>query len=79
MASCRFGVVRKGGGSGAVTVFWPGGGSRTIFYENGAPAAFDQVGDTEKKPLIVERNADLVKVGIGDERFEIPDAVINGG
>jgi hypothetical protein len=30
MASCRFGVRRKGNGSGLVTVFWPDGGSRVI-------------------------------------------------
>ena len=42
MNQCRFGVVRKGQGNGAVTVFWPDGGNRVIFFENGTPASFDQ-------------------------------------
>ncbi|CAN0465914.1 unnamed protein product, partial [Phaeothamnion confervicola] len=42
MAQCDFGIVRKGSGNGTLTVFWPDGGMRFIFFENGKPAYFDQ-------------------------------------
>jgi hypothetical protein len=79
MRSCRFGVVRTGRGNGTVTVFWPDGGNRLIFFENGAPASFDQSEADGDVRMTVGRNADLFTVTIGAQRFEIPEAVINGG
>ena len=79
MATCRFGVVRKGQGSGAVTVFWPDGGNRVILFENGMPASFDQSHADGSVRMTVGRDADLFTVTIGEQRFEIPEAVISGG
>lgn len=79
MAACRFGVVRKGQGSGSVTVFWPDGGNRVIFFENGTPARFDQSQADGNVRMNVGKNADLFMVTIGVQRFEIPEAVISGG
>jgi hypothetical protein len=79
MTSCRFGVVRKGGGNGAVTVFWPDGGNRVIVFENGTPASFDQSKADGNGRMTVDRNADFFVVTIGTQRFEIPQAVITGG
>jgi hypothetical protein len=79
MNQCRFGVVREGQGNGAVTVFWPDGGNRVIFFENGTPAFFDQSEADGDARMTVGQNADLFTVTIGAQRFEIPDAVINGG
>jgi hypothetical protein len=79
MHQCRFGVVRKGQGNGAVTVFWPDGGNRVILFENGKPASFDQLQADGDARMSVSQNADLFTVTIGTQRFEIPDAVINGG
>jgi hypothetical protein len=79
MGSCRFGVVRKGQGNGTLTVFWPDGGNRVIFFERGVPASFDQSQADGNVPIKVDRNADLFIVSIGQQRFEIPEAVITGG
>ena len=79
MTSCKFGVKRQGDGKADVTIFWPDGGSRAIFFEGGKPAFFDQSqadGDVKMK---VSKDADLFKITIGTQRFEIPDAVVNGG
>ena len=35
MRSCRFGVIRRGDGSATVRVFWPDGGERYLYFENG--------------------------------------------
>lgn len=79
MHQCRFGVVRKGQGNGAVTVFWPDGGNRVILFENGKPASFDQSQADGDARMSVSQNADLFMITIGTQRFEIPEAVINGG
>ena len=79
MMSCAFGVIREGNGKGSVTISWPDGGSRVIFFESGKPASFDQSEADGGAKMLVEQNADLFMVKIGDQRFEFPDAVINGG
>jgi hypothetical protein len=79
MGSCKFGVVRKGHGNGTITVFWPNGGTRVIFFENGRPANFDQSQADGQVRMNTSRNADLFTVTIGQQRFEIPEAVISGG
>lgn len=58
-----------------VTVFWPDGGNRVIFFEKGKAAYSDAGGDFK-----VEGQADLSIIKVNqEERFEIPDAVICGG
>lgn len=78
-AQCSFGVVRKGDGSGSITVFWPDGGSRVLFFAEGSPVAFDRSHSDGGAEMMVGKEADLFIVRIGDQRFEIPDAVISGG
>jgi hypothetical protein len=78
MADCDFGVVRQGNGSGYIKVSWPDGGSRVIFFENGTPMSFDSSAADGEAEMTVGKDADLFKVRIGDERFEIPDLVIVG-
>mgnify|MGYP002862414484 CR=1 FL=1 len=79
MGSCRFGVRREGGGSGSITVFWPDGGNRVIFFRNGAPSRYDQSQADGGARMTVRREADLFQVRIGDQRFEIPEAALVGG
>lgn len=79
MGSCQFGVVRHGNGTADVTVFFLDGGSRVIFFENGQPVRFDQSQADGDAEMGFNKNADLFIIGIGDQRFEIPEAVIFGG
>ena len=73
---CRFGVVRQGSGRAAVTIFLPGGTERIIRFENGVPSSADTTGTGR---LSFTRKADLFLISINAERYEIPQAVVNGG
>jgi hypothetical protein len=77
--SCAFGVIRQGGGNGAVTIEWPEGGGRTIFFEAGTPVSYDQSQADQGREMTVTRDGDNSIVFVGQERFVIPDAVIFGG
>ena len=76
--SCAFGVTREGGGSGMVTVTRPDGRKRVIFFEKGRATGYDQ-SQADTGEFRASRQEDLSIVQIGSERYEIPDAVINGG
>lgn len=76
--SCSFGVTREGHGTGMVTVTKPDGRTRTIFFKKGKATGYDQSqADTGK--FSVKKQGDLSIIRIGQERYEIPDAVILGG
>jgi hypothetical protein len=81
MSPCRFGVIRRGNGAATLTVFWPDGGARYIYFENGKATSSDATSAvTTTGAVTTERQGDLNKLSIGsEERFEIPDAVIFGG
>jgi hypothetical protein len=79
---CTFGVTREspGSGDGSVTVEWPDGGSRVIFFEAGKPLSYDRSeADGDKEMTVTRTENGMNIVVIGDERFEIPDSVIWGG
>lgn len=76
--SCPFGVIREGNGTGTVTVTKPDGSTRTIFFENGEATESD-VSDADSGEFSMEKQGDLSLIRIGQERYEIPDAVIFGG
>ena len=75
---CPFGVTRQGQGSGMVTVTKPDGRKRVIFFEKGRATGYD-ASQSDKGAFKATRQGDMSIVYIGDERYEIPDAVINGG
>jgi hypothetical protein len=76
--SCSFGITREGNGTGIVTVTKPDGRTRAIFFKNGKATGYDQSqADTGK--FRAEKQGDLNVIRIGEERYEIPDAVIFGG
>lgn len=77
--NCAFGVKRQGNGTGALTVDWPGGGSRVLFFEDGTPVSFDASQADGDAQMTVTRDGDNSIVFVGQERFVIPDAVIWGG
>ncbi len=76
--SCPFGVVREGPGKGMVTITKPDGRTRTIFFDNGRATGYDQ-SQADSGGFSASKQADLNIIRIGDERYEIPDAVIFGG
>jgi hypothetical protein len=75
---CEAGVVRQGGGFGTVTVTKPDGRTRNIFFENGRATGYD-MSQADSGRMTVSRQADLNIIRIGQERYEIPDAMILGG
>jgi hypothetical protein len=80
MTTCKFGVQRKDyGGNGAVTVFWPDGGNRVIYFEAGKPVRYDESqADGGAKLSFTEKDR-IFYITIGEQRFEIFDSVIFGG
>jgi hypothetical protein len=76
--SCPFGVTREGNGTGIVTVTKPDGRTRAIFFENGEATGYD-VSEADAGEFSVEKQGELSLIRIGQERYEIPDAVIFGG
>ncbi len=76
--SCPFGVKREGGGSGMVTVTKSDGRTRTIFFENGTATGYD-MSQADPGEFRAEKQSDMSTIFIGQERYEIPDAVIFGG
>jgi hypothetical protein len=76
--SCPFGVKREGGGSATVTVTKPDGRTRAIVFEKGKAVGYDQ-SQADPGELRASREGDLSVIRIGDERYEIPDAVVFGG
>jgi len=76
--TCPFGVKREGNGSGMVTVTKPDGRTRTIFFKNGNATGAD-TSEADPGKFSAEKQGDVSIVRIGDERYEIFDAVIFGG
>lgn len=79
LLDCEFGVVREGNGNGSVSITWPDGGTRVIYFENGTPVSYDQSQAEAGATMAVTKDGDTAIVTIGDNRFLIPDAVIWGG
>jgi hypothetical protein len=79
MGQCTFGVKRDGQGGGSITVSWPDGGNRVIFFGNNTPTGFDRSEADGSARMSVSNASDLWTVTIGDQRFEIPSVVMTGG
>jgi hypothetical protein len=60
-------------------VFWPAGGNRVIYYEDQTPVRYDESQADGGAKMTVGLEGDTYIVKIGDQRFEIPMAVISGG
>ena len=76
--SCPAGAKRQGQGSAMVTITKPDGRTRTIFFENGRATGYDQ-SQADPGRFSVSRQDDLSIIQIGEERYEIPDALPFGG
>ena len=74
MRAWPFGVVRDGPGKAGVWIALGEGQERQIPVQAGAPVATNVA-----TPLTFDKKADLFFVRVGEERYEIPEAVVNGG
>jgi len=74
--SCEAGVVRRGnGGTATFEAIGPMGVQRRILFVQGKPVAADTM-----DPVTATRQGDVTVVKVGDdERYDIPDAFLNGG
>lgn len=79
MGQCYFGVARPGGGSATVVLTRPDGTTRAIFFSNGMAIGADTSEADGYGEFSAERDSDLNLIRVGDERYEIPDAVVLGG
>lgn len=79
MMQCPFGVARDGGGSATVVVTFPDGRKRAIFFEKGKAISADLSQADGNMEFHATKEADLYIIRAGDERYEIPEAVIFGG
>lgn len=76
---CNFGVARAGGGDATVVITRPDGPQRVLFFHFGRLLGTDS-SQASGFPEVSERlEEDLRFISVGDERYEIPDAVIYGG
>jgi hypothetical protein len=77
-ADCGFGVSREGNGSAKVIITRPDGSARIIYFIEGKAAGYNN-SEADSKPFNTSKTSDLYLISIGDERYEIPEAVIFGG
>jgi len=76
--NCDFGVVRRGNGNADVYVTKPDGRKRIITFENGRAIGAD-VSQADWGEFRASKESDLYIIYIGEERYEIPEAVVFGG
>ena len=79
MGSCEFGVARKGGGSATVVITKLDGAKRAIFFRLGIATGADTSQADGYPEFRATKEKDLHMIRVGDERYEIPDAVVLGG
>lgn len=73
---CDANVIRRGqGGTGTIEVVWPGGFKRNILFVKLQPMASDS-----RQSITYSREGDVTAVSLGgEERVDIPDALVAGG
>jgi hypothetical protein len=79
MGQCEFGVARAGGGYATVVVKKPDGRTRAIYFRMGRPVGADTSQADGYPELRATKENDLHLIRVGNERYEIPNAVIFGG
>lgn len=79
MGPCDFGVARAGGGTAAVAITRPDGRTRVILFKAGKAVAADLSQADGDMSFGATQEADLHLIRAGNERYEIPEAVISGG
>jgi hypothetical protein len=74
MRTCPFGLVRDGPGNAGVWIALGGGRERQILFEGGVPVATNV-----DAALTFDKTSDQFTIRLGDERYEFPEALVNGG
>ncbi len=77
MGQCDFGVARAAGGNAALAVTRPDGRKRLIYFERGKATGADA--SQADGAFRSSKEADLFRIEIGNERYEIPEAAVVGG
>jgi hypothetical protein len=79
MGSCEFGVARSGGGYATLVIKKPDGNSRSIYFRMGKPIGANSTQAEGYAKFQASKKKDLHIIRVGNERYEVPDAVIFGG
>jgi hypothetical protein len=79
MGQCPYKVSRGSNGSATVVVTRPDGRTRAIFFENGKAVSADMSQADGNMSFRSSKQADLFIIQTGNERYEIPEAVVFGG
>ena len=79
MGRCPFGVARAGGGDATVVVTRPDGRKRALFFRMGKAIGADTSQADGNPAFSSSKEADLYTIRVGNERYEMPEAVIFGG
>ena len=77
--NCDFGVHRIGNGSADVTITKPDGNTVTVHFEMGKVKSVDESQDGFRPEFKSSKEGDLYILDNGEDRYEIPEAVIMGG
>lgn len=70
---CRFGVIRMGGGTAALSIERPDGERRIIHFQSGETVMVE-----DAKSFASARVGDLTTISLDGESYEVPDVVIYG-
>ena len=74
MRQCPFGVIRAGLGNAGLWLALGDETERHILFEGGVPVTTNSA-----ETMSFEKTGDLFLIHVGDERFEVPEAVVTGG
>ena len=78
MMQCEFGVARAGGGYATVVIKTPASRSRTIYFRMGKAIGANTGRAERDSSFRASREKDQHIIRIGNERYEIPEAVVLG-
>jgi len=76
---CEYGVARAGGGYATVVIKRSTNQTRAIYFRMGKPIGADTSQADGYPEFLATKESDLHLIRVGNERYEIPDAVILGG
>ncbi len=79
MVQCEFGVARAGAGYATVVVTKPNGMTRALYFVRGELLGADTSQADGYSEVSSQKENDLHLIAVGDERYEVSDAVVFGG